>query len=175
MRSDRLLQAAFDRARTGRPAVLSWLFRRVIPFNAPHGLRIAAVATGPDGTAVAVVLPWRRRNRNHIGTVHACALATAAEFATGLGLVEAARPLGPFRLVMARLEVDYTRRASSTCTARSHWPAERLAQAVADLARDGSVVLDGTATVVDADGTEVAVARTVWHIRRTADGRIFAA
>ena len=43
MRSDRLLQAAFDRARTGRPAVLSWLFRRVIPFNAPHGLRIAAV------------------------------------------------------------------------------------------------------------------------------------
>jgi hypothetical protein len=46
---------------------------------------------------------------------------------------------------------------------------------VADLARDGSVVLDGTATVVDADGTEVAVARTVWHIRRTADGRIFAA
>ena len=96
MRSDRLLQAAFDRARTGRPAVLSWLFRRVIPFNAPHGLRIAAVATGPDGTAVAVVLPWRRRNRNHIGTVHACALATAAEFATGLGLVEA----GPLRAVV---------------------------------------------------------------------------
>jgi hypothetical protein len=90
MNRHRLLAAAFDRARTGRPALLSWVFRRVIPFNAPHGIRIASVTNGPDSTAVEVLLPWRRRNRNHIDTVHACALATAAEFATGLGLVDAA-------------------------------------------------------------------------------------
>ena len=169
MNRHRLLAAAFDRARTGRPALLSWVFRRVIPFNAPHGLRIAAVTTGPDGTAVEVLLPWRRSNRNHIGTVHACALATAAEFATGLGLVDAARSLGPFRLVLTRLEVDYTRRAMGPCTARSVWPAERLAQAVADATRDGAVALDGSATVHDAEGLEVARARTVWHIRRMPD------
>ena len=55
----------------------------VIPFNRPHRIRIREV--GQD--FVKTVIPYRRKNFNHIKGIHACGLATAAEFASGFHLL----------------------------------------------------------------------------------------
>ena len=54
-----------------------------IPFNKPHRIRVTAV----HDNGVSVRLPYRRKNRNHLKGIHACALATAAEYASGLSLL----------------------------------------------------------------------------------------
>ena len=55
---------------------LNWGLYRMIPFNAPHGFEIAEITDWE----VKTVLPYIRKNLNHINGIHACALATVSEF-----------------------------------------------------------------------------------------------
>lgn len=75
---------------------------RMIPFNKPHGFRIVEIGD----YHIKLQLPYKRRNLNHIRGLHACALATLSEFATGLLLIS---KLGfdTYRIIMHRLEMDY--------------------------------------------------------------------
>ncbi len=59
-----------------------------------------------------------RRNRNHIGGVHACAIALAAETATGLlvGMHVSSRAVP----VIKSMHVDFTHRAYGSITAKAH-------------------------------------------------------
>lgn len=75
---------------------------RMIPFNKPHGFRIMEIGDYD----IKILLPYKRSNLNHIRGLHACALATISEFATGLLLIT---KLGfhTYRIIMQRLEMDY--------------------------------------------------------------------
>jgi acyl-coenzyme A thioesterase PaaI-like protein len=75
---------------------------RMIPFNKPHGFKITEIGD----YHIKLLLPYKRRNLNHIKGLHACALATLSEFATGLLLIS---KLGftTYRIIMHRLEMDY--------------------------------------------------------------------
>ncbi len=55
---------------------------------------------------VKVLIPYQRRNFNHIKGLHACGLATISEFATGIVLLN---NLGSdeYRIIMQRMEMDY--------------------------------------------------------------------
>ena len=82
--------------------ILNTILRRTIPFNAPH--RFSIVELSPE--SVAVQIPFVRVNQNHVRSLHACAMATAAEFASGLLLLQHA-PSAHFRLIMKSLSVEY--------------------------------------------------------------------
>jgi acyl-coenzyme A thioesterase PaaI-like protein len=72
-----------------------------IPFNKPHKIKITAVHN--DG--VSVRLPFRRKNLNHLKGIHACALATMAEYTSGVSLLST---IGTnFRLIMKNISVTY--------------------------------------------------------------------
>ena len=95
--------------------------QEVIPFNRPHRLTIHSLGA----FEAEVRLPFLRRNKNHLGTMHACAMATAAEYASGLCVLRVVGMEG-HRLVMAEMNVQYTRRAEGTCIAKAGiGPAER--------------------------------------------------
>ena len=55
----------------------------IIPFNKPHGIKVTAITDN----SVSTIIPYRRKNMNHIRGVHACGMATCAEFASGLLLL----------------------------------------------------------------------------------------
>jgi acyl-coenzyme A thioesterase PaaI-like protein len=74
----------------------------MIPFNKPHGFQIVEL----DDYSVRVRIPYKRKNFNHIRGLHACALATISEFATGFVLTTKLSPK-KYRLIMRRLEMDY--------------------------------------------------------------------
>ncbi len=75
---------------------------RIIPFNKPHGLRITEIY----GDGFKIFLPYKRKNLNHIHGIHACALATLVEYASGLSLVMNLAS-DDYRLIMKNLSMSY--------------------------------------------------------------------
>ena len=55
----------------------------VIPFNRPHKIKILEI----KDDSVKTIIPYRRKNFNHIKGLHACGMATAAEFSSGFMLI----------------------------------------------------------------------------------------
>lgn len=154
---DRIFQWAWRRAVAGRPGALTRVFWLWIPFNKPHRFRIGSLAEG----AASVEAPPRRWNRNHLGTVHACALATIGEFAAGLALLGAFDP-SAYRLIMSRLEVDYTRRAKGRILAAA---AVELDALRAGLAASGVALSVVESELRDGEGEVVARVRTQWQVK----------
>jgi acyl-coenzyme A thioesterase PaaI-like protein len=74
-----------------------------IPFNAPHGLRIKTIS----GEEVRISLPNRRLNHNHLGGIHACAMATVGEYCAGMSLLSSFG-ISKYRLIMSEMNVTYT-------------------------------------------------------------------
>lgn len=81
--------------------LLNWTLNSMIPFNKPHGIKVMEFSNHHLKT----LLPYRKRNFNHIKGLHACALATASEFTTGFLLLS--RLGKKYRLIMQRLEMEY--------------------------------------------------------------------
>ncbi len=75
---------------------------RVVPFNSPHKFLITSIAEGK----VSVKLPFIRRNKNHINSLHACALATLCEYATGLCITTSLAE-NEYRIILKSIHMDY--------------------------------------------------------------------
>ncbi|MGY8941308.1 MAG: DUF4442 domain-containing protein [Flavobacteriales bacterium] len=162
-----MMQSYFDwaiaQAKAGRPFWLNVFFRRALPFNAPHGFRIVELTA----SGAKVRLPDRRKNRNHLKGIHACAMATACEFSSGLGVLERFN-MKDYRLIMYRLEVDYHRRAApGPCVAQASISADLDAQIRSDLSErdDKTSRFSMTSELRDTAGELVATATVHWHVK----------
>lgn len=155
-----LFEWAWQRALDGRPAALTRVFWRWIPFNRPHRFRIVALAPGRAQVSASL----RRANLNHLGTLHACALATIGEFSAGLALLGAFSP-SEYRLIMSRLEVDYTRRADGPVSALASISSEDIIEIQKGLATLGLSEQILTTYLTSEDGSQVAEVRSHWQIK----------
>ncbi|MEN8249629.1 MAG: DUF4442 domain-containing protein [Bacteroidota bacterium] len=92
--------------------VLNMSINRKFPFNKPHGFKVLEI--GDDH--ITIYLPFKKVNQNHIKGMHATALATLAEFTTGLSML---RKLDPkkFRIILKTLRMEYFYQAKSGVTA----------------------------------------------------------
>ena len=154
---------AGDKARGGQPFWLNGFFRRALPFIAPHGIRIVEMGDA----LVRVSLPNRRRNKNHLNGMHACAMATACEFASGLAVLERFN-MEDYRLIMHRLEMDYHRRPSlGGCESRAAIPPELEKQIIKELSssKDQASRFSMVSELFDAEGELVATAQVHWHVK----------
>jgi len=143
-------------------AILNRVLARTIPFNAPHGFRITTINTDK----IRVHAPYKRRNWNHIKGIHACAIATAAEFSAGLLLLINLEP-SRYRLIMARLQAEYFYQAKKDIIAEASLEAERLStEILLPLESQGAATISLESVVRDADGNTVAVVTTTWQIKR---------
>jgi len=159
----RLLPPLLRRARRSRfwLGVLNRLLWRVVPFNRPHRIRIERLGE----TEVRTLAPYRRSSFNHLKGVHACAIATVAEFSSGLLLLSRLDPRR-YRLIMAHLEVDYLHQARSDIVAVTELSADELEpRIVKPLESRETLFLTLPTAVSDRDGREVARARITWQIK----------
>ena len=81
--------------------ILNFAMGYAIPFNRPHRIRITSV--NDDG--VSIRLPFRKKNLNHLKSIHACALATMAEYSSGVSLLTTIG--NNFRHIMKKISVTY--------------------------------------------------------------------
>ena len=124
--------------------LFTFAFARKAPYFASMRPRITELR--PDHAEV--VVPDRRGNHNHIGTVHAIALCNGLEMAMG-ALAEASIPAHK-RWIPKGMRVSYTAKATGdiTCIAetdRAQWAGEDpdLPVRVRGLRADGTVVIEG--------------------------------
>ena len=143
-------------------AVLNFLLGRIIPFNRPHGFDIVELGEERVRTRAA----YRRVNHNHIRGIHACAIATVAEFSAGILLLSRLDP-ARFRLIMSRLEVDYVYQAKMAISAETVLGHDVLqAKVLAPLADQESCAIVMETVIDDAAGNRIATAHTTWQIKR---------
>jgi len=163
------LNRALDEARGSAWALkkLNFALGLGIPFNRPPAIRIHKV----EADAVVTVIPHKWRNMNHIKGTHACGLATAAEFCSGLMLLRKLNPAS-YRLIMQKLEVEYHYQAKADAFARfelSEVTSQDLI--MGPLMANGVVFHTCTIPVHDVSGNLLCTARTTWQIKPWKDVR----
>lgn len=156
----KFLKYAISKAQSGKPWLFGRIMQEVIPFNRPH--RISVLEVSAKGCKV--FLPDRRRNRNHLGTMHACAIATAAEYVSGLNVVQAC-DMSEFRLIMSKIVVDYIRRPNGSCIAESSLSKSDLNLINKRLDAEGVAKFSMLSTVTDSKNETVAKATIHWQVK----------
>lgn len=143
-------------------AALPQLFAAAVPFTGFLG--IAYDEVGP-GHAV-LRLADDPAKHNHIGTLHAGALFSLAESASGVAMLAAvADRMAAVTPLAARAEITYRKvaRGDVTATARFGRPVEEVLGA---LDADGRVRFPVVVDLTDAAGEVCAVVTVDWHLRR---------
>lgn len=133
----------------GGTRLFSRIFGWRVPYSGSVRPHIRALAPGH----AVVEIPDRRRNRQHLGSVHAVALMNLAEQASGLALLTAL-PEG-IRGIVTNMSMQYLKKARGTI------------RAVCDVtapAVSGDVEFDVTADCLDRSGEVVARATVRWRL-----------
>ena len=82
--------------------------------------------------------------------MHACAIATAAEYVSGINVVQAI-DMEKYRLIMSRIEVDYIRRPVGCCNVESGISSNQMMQINKELEADGVSKFNLVSSVIDSE------------------------
>ncbi|MBI1221102.1 MAG: DUF4442 domain-containing protein [Bacteroidetes bacterium] len=141
--------------------LLNTLLLRVVPFNKPH--RIQVVAIGDD--SVTVKAKNYRNNRNHVGGVHACLLATLCEYASGLELLRNLSP-NQYRLLMRSLDISYHKQARKAAVVTFQLDKEILQKhIIAPLEEEESIFREFKVEAFNEEQELLCTARINWQIK----------
>jgi acyl-coenzyme A thioesterase PaaI-like protein len=121
----------------------SWLFAQIYSFLVPYSGTVAPRVRVLEPGHAEVEIPDRRRNRQHLGSVHASGLATLAALPEGI------------RGIVTHISMQYLKKARGTIRAVSH---------VVVPAVTGDMELDVEADCLDRNGTVVAKATVRWRL-----------
>jgi acyl-coenzyme A thioesterase PaaI-like protein len=131
-----------------------------IPFNAPHGFKIRQI----DDDAVVISLPNRKLNHNHLGGVHACAMATVGEYCAGMSLLKSFG-ISKYRLILADLHVKYTYQGRTNLEGICSTRQIQREEANRALESEGKYLQTLVTLIRDKNGKEVATVTTTWQLK----------
>lgn len=139
---------------------LDKVLRVGIPFNAPHGFKIKTL----NSDAVIISLPNRKLNHNHIGGIHACAMATVGEYCAGMSLLQSFG-ISKYRLIMSELSVKYTYQGRVDLEGVCSPNQIDVEKVRLGLEKDGKYSQPLKTIIRDLNGKEVAEVTTVWQLK----------
>ncbi len=140
---------------------LNFVLLRFIPFNLPHTLKIISISEEKLETA----LPYKRKNLNHLKGIHACAIATLAEYTSGIFLLQKASSSG-YRIIMKSIHVEYHYQAKSSVKASFGMSDEEFERRVSTPLNENGVLLDDfNVEVHDDKGNHIATGTIQWQMK----------
>lgn len=132
-----------------------------VPFAAHVGVLITIVECG----RAEATLDERPEVTNHIATIHAGALFTLAEAASGAAMAGALAPvLMQVRPVASHGAITYRKPAKGPLVARAQ-VSRTPDELIGEIGSVGKTAFDVAVSIVDAEGTEVATVDVGWHVR----------
>jgi len=142
-------------------ALLNFGLLRMIPFNKPHGFKITEVGDN----FVKVKIPYKKGNFNHIKGIHACALATASEYSTGLVLLNRL-DAKKYRIIMQKMEMRYHYQAKMDTIVSfeisDDWLNEQI---LAPLKEETSIVVNCEVKSHDIQGNHLTTGNIFWQVK----------
>ena len=141
--------------------LLNVMLNRIVPFNKPHGFKVIEITK----EKVKILIPYKKRNLNHIRGLHATALATLSEFTTGLMLLKV---LGAkkYRIILQKLEIEYHYQGKTDATAEfiadDSWFEEKV---YSPLTSEDKVVVPCRVNIHDVHGNHLTSAVIYWQIK----------
>ncbi len=148
--------------------VLNVALDRMIPFNKPHGFRVKEITD----FSIKTLLPYRRKNFNHIRGIHACAMATVSEFTTGFLLISKL-DAKKYRLIMQRLEMDYHFQGKMDAYATFSISAEWLEDKIyTPLKTNDAVLIPCEVKIRDEKGNHLTTGTIFWQVKDWAKVKI---
>lgn len=135
-------------------ALFGFVLGGTVPYSGTIGARVRALEPGH----AVLEMRDRGRLRNHLGSIHAVALANLGELASGLAMT-AALPAGT-RGIVTGLSVEYRKKARGTLSAESR---VTLPGGLGPAA--GDLPCPVRAEIRDAAGDVVAVVAVDWRLR----------
>jgi acyl-coenzyme A thioesterase PaaI-like protein len=131
-----------------------------IPFNAPHGFKIKKLSH----EEVIISLPNKKLNHNHLGGIHACAMATVGEYCAGMSLLKIFG-ISKYRLILSELNVKYTYQGrvelEGICIP-TQIDNEKVKKG---LEVNGKFFQELKTVIREVNGQEVAVVTTLWQLK----------
>ncbi len=99
------------------------VFSKAICLKAPYFGSISPVFTVLEAGHAEAIIKNKRAHRNHIGTVHAIAMANLCEFVGGVGL-EVSLP-DSHRWIPKGMNIQYLKKAETDLVARTTFPLDQ--------------------------------------------------
>lgn len=131
-----------------------------IPFNKPHRLRIIELSEN----SISVRIPYVRKNMNHLKGIHACALATASEYACGFLLISRLSA-DKYRLIMRSMHVDYTKQGKSDVYVKFNLDENRIEEITSKLKIEKQCLEILEVEVRDKQQNLISVAKLEWQLK----------
>lgn len=142
-----------------------WVLNRVlwktIPFNKPHGLWLSSIGD----EHVQIEIPYKKSNKNHLNGLHACLLATAGKYASGLLIL---RHLGvkKYRIIMKTISADYVYQGKKAAYARFDLTKKQLTDLVIKpLESQEAVTFPCDIPIYDKDQNLLCTVTTKWQVK----------
>lgn len=152
-----------ERAKSSKKhlALLNFGLARMIPFNKPHGFKIVELGDN----FVKIKIPYKRINFNHIKGIHACALATASEYSTGLVLLNKL-DAKEYRIIMQKMEMNYHYQGKMDVIVTYELNEEWLKMQVTDpLMTEESVIVNCEVNSHDTQGNHLTTGNIYWQVK----------
>jgi acyl-coenzyme A thioesterase PaaI-like protein len=134
----------------GGRRLFSFMLGRQVPYS--YSIRPLVVSLAPGHARVELSDRWGVRN--HLGSVHAIALANLGELASGLAMMTALPP--GVRGIVVRITMDYHKKARGLLVATGY--------AVVPSVIDAMEEHDFVAEITNADNEVVATATVRWRL-----------
>ncbi|MGK0367809.1 MAG: acyl-coenzyme A thioesterase PaaI-like protein [Thermoproteota archaeon] len=140
--------------------MLSKAFQTAIPFNSPHKLSFKYINENEVHTEAKYI----RKNKNHLGGIHACAMATIGELAAGTLIIQKFGMID-YRIIMSKIEATYHYQAKTDIVSKAKFTPEELTRMDADIKKDGVSLVELSSELYDTQDNHVATVTTCWQLK----------